>query len=62
MKNATATKVNPITAAAPLYGRCITLSIGGAAIEVKVMGDRDVAAAQRDTVIAALRAMGVSVE
>ena len=48
MKNATATKFKPITTAAPLYGRCIQLAIGGAVVEVKVMGDREVAAAQRE--------------
>jgi hypothetical protein len=44
-----------------LYGRCLELAVGDVVIEVKVMGDKGPAAAQRDTLIAALAAMGVTV-
>lgn len=58
----TTTKAAPITEVTRLYGRCLTLTIGAIVVEVKVMGDKGVAAAQRDTLLAALAEMGVPVK
>ena len=52
----------PITGVAKLYGRCLSLTVGDTVVEVKVMGDKSVAADQRTTLIAALATMGVAVD
>jgi hypothetical protein len=37
-----------------LYGRCLTIQVGPASFEVKVMGERPIAAAHREALIGAL--------
>lgn len=47
---------------AKLFGRCLAIQVGDQTFEVKVMGDRPAAAASREKLIAALVAVGASVE
>jgi len=50
----------PLMTVAKLYGRCLTVTVGGEAFEVKVMGERPIAAARREQLIAALVAGGAA--
>jgi len=49
----------PMTVA-KLFGRCLTVTVGGEAFEVKVMGERLVATVRREQLIAALVAGGAT--
>lgn len=42
-----------------LFGRCLTIQVGPANFEVKVMGDRATAAAQREVLLTVLASTGV---
>jgi len=46
---------------AKLYGRCLMIQAGDATFEVKVMGDRALAATEREALLAAFQASGISV-
>jgi hypothetical protein len=50
----------PLMTVSKLFGRCLTVTVGGEAFEVKVMGDRAVAAARREQLLAALVAGGAA--
>ena len=58
-------KAFPITAVAPLYGRCITVALGNPPlehIELKLMGEREQATETRNRLLAAFALMGIPVE
>jgi hypothetical protein len=53
---------NALFTAAPLFGRCIQLKIGAEVFDLKVMGERDDAAAIRARLLTALADLGITIE
>jgi len=50
------------TKVAPLYGRCLKVTIGTVDVELKVMGERQAGADSRELLFAAFAALGIPVE